>query len=132
MEITVTTMQGRVPVDVLHVHGNIDSTNYETFQAKAKELIDGGAHYILVDFAHVPYLSSAGLRVIQGMYNQLRALDTGTSEEEIHKGIAAGTYKSPHLKVSNLSKATKEVFAMSGFDMFIETFADVMTAVASF
>jgi len=132
MEINVTTMKGRVPVEVIHAHGNIDSSNYETFQAKAKELIDGGARHILLDFSHVPYLSSAGLRVIQSIYNQLRAFDTAISEEDIRKGISAGTYKSPNLKVANLSKATKEAFAMSGFDMFIETFADVMTAVASF
>lgn len=132
MEITVTTMKGRVPVQVMHAHGNIDSSNYETFQTKAKELIDGGSRHILLDFAHVPYLSSAGLRVIQSIYNQLRALDTSTSEEQVHKGISAGTYKSPNLKVANLSKETREVFAMSGFDMFIETFTDVITAVGSF
>ena len=132
MEITITTMEGRVPVQVVHVHGNIDSSNYETFQVKAKELIDGGSRYILIDFAHVPYLSSASLRVIQSIYNQLRALDTSSSEEEVHKGISAGTYKSPNLKVANLSKETKEVFVMSGFDMFIETFTDVTTAVGSF
>jgi anti-anti-sigma factor len=132
MEITVTTMNGRVPVQVLHVHGNIDSSNYETFQAKAKELIGNGYRYILIDLNNVPYLSSAGLRVIQSIYNQLRTLDTTMSEEEVIKGINAGTYKSPNLKVTNLSKAVKEVFAMSGFDMFIGVFTDVMGAVNSF
>lgn len=132
MEINISIMNGRVPVQVMEVHGNIDSSNHETFQSKARELVDGGARYILLDFADVPYMSSAGLRVIQSIYNQLRALDTSTSEEEVHKGIKAGTYKSPNLKVANLSKATREVFSMSGFDMFIEACADVKTAVASF
>ena len=132
MEITVTTMQGRIPVQVVRAQGNIDSSNYETFQAKAKELIDGGARHILLDFTDAPYVSSAGLRAIQTIFNQLRAFDDGISDEEVHKGINAGTYKSPNLKVTNLSKATKEIFSMSGFDMFIETFTDVKTAIASF
>ena len=31
MEIKVSTEQGRVPVTVVHVDGNIDSVSYESF-----------------------------------------------------------------------------------------------------
>jgi anti-anti-sigma regulatory factor len=50
----------------------------------------------------------------------------------VKEGISSGTYKSPHLKLLNLSKETKTTFEMSGFDMFIETYDDRKKAIASF
>ena len=134
MEIKVLTENGRVPVTVMHVDGNIDSATYEVFKAKADELIKGGARHILVDLSHAPFVSSAGLRALHSLFNELRALhpDTNLSEEAVKKGISAGTYKSPHLKLLNLSKETQTSFTLSGFDMFIETFTDMKKAIASF
>ena len=134
MDVKVTTENRQVPVTVLHVDGNIDSKSYAAFQSKAQELIDGGARHIVVDLSHVPYVSSAGLRALHHIFNQLRAKDSGNkiSEEEVRRGISAGTYRSPHLKLVNLSNETKSVFQTSGFDMFIETFDDMEKALASF
>jgi anti-anti-sigma factor len=134
MEIKVSTENGRVPVTVMHIDGNIDSSTYEVFSAKADELIKSGTRYILIDLSHSPFVSSAGLRALHGIFNQLRALhpDTNLSEEEIKKGISAGTYKSPHLKLLNLSKEAHTSFTLSGFDMFIEAYTDREKALASF
>ena len=62
MEIKASTENGRVPVTILHVDGNIDSATHDIFKAKADEVIRDGARYILVDLSHVPFVSSAGLR----------------------------------------------------------------------
>jgi len=134
MEIKVFTENGRVPVTVMHVDGNIDSGTYEIFQAKATELIQDGARHILVDLAHAPFISSAGLRALHTIFNQLRAVnsDSELSEEDVKKGISAGTYKSPHLKLLNLSRETQAAFTLSGFDMFIEIFTDQKKAIESF
>ena len=73
MEIKVSTENGRVPVTVLHVDGNIDSSTYEAFQSTAKKLIDDGARYMLVDLSHAPFVSSAGLRALHTLFNELRS-----------------------------------------------------------
>jgi anti-anti-sigma factor len=134
MEIKVSTESGRVPVTVLHVDGNIDSSTYEQFQSTAKKLIGEGARYILVDLSHSPFVSSAGLRALHTLFNELRTRypQADLSDEQMKKGISAGTYKSPHLKLLNLSPETKTAFETSGFDMYIDTFTDKNTAVASF
>jgi len=134
MEIKVSSENGRVPITVMHIDGNIDSATYEAFTAKVDELIKSGTRYILVDLSHVPFVSSAGLRALHGIFNQLRTLhpDTNLSEDAIKKGIAAGTYKSPHLKLLNLSKEAEAAFTLSGFDMFIEKYTDREKAIASF
>lgn len=134
MEIKVSTENGRVPITIVHVDGNIDSSTYQAFQAKVDQLINDGAHYILIDLAHAPYVSSAGFRVLHQVFNRLRSLhpSSNLSEADIKKGISAGTYKSPHLKLLNLSRETRTTFEMSGFDMFIETYDDKNKAIASF
>ena len=134
MDIKVFVEKGSVPVTVMHVDGNIDSSTYAAFQAKANEIIQDGTRYILVDLAHAPYVSSAGMRALQRIYDQLRALypDLDISKEDVKKGISAGTYKSPHLKLLNPSKETLKTFEMSGFDMYIEIFTDKTEAIASF
>ena len=134
MEIKVSTESGRVPITLMHIDGNLDSSTYSEFQAKAEELIKNGARYILVDLAHSPFVSSAGLRAIHQIYKELNAIhpDANLSEEEIKKGISAGTYKSPYLKLANLSEESKLVFTTTGFDMYIEDYEDLKTAIASF
>ena len=134
MEIKVSNENGRVPVTVLHVDGNIDSSTYEQFQATAKKLIDDGARYMLIDLSHAPFVSSAGLRALHVLFNELRSRtpEANLTDEQMKKGISAGTYKSPHIKLLNLSPETKTAFETSGFDMYIDTFTDRNAALASF
>lgn len=134
MEFKVTTENGRVPVTVLHVDGNIDSASYSDFEAKAEELVEGGARHILVDLSNTSFVSSAGLRAIHNLFNKLNDLhpDMNLSNVGMQQGIANGTYKSPYLKLLNLSEEAKTAFTVSGFDMFIEAYTDLKTAIASF
>jgi anti-anti-sigma factor len=132
MDIKVTTENGRVPVTVVSVTGNIDTSSFEGFLSKAEELLKDGARYILVDLSNVPYMSSAGLRVMNLLFNRLRSSYSDMTEEEVLHAVNAGTYKSPNLKLLNLSEQTKFAFETAGFDMYIETFTDQKAAIASF
>lgn len=134
MEITVSTKNGRVPITIMHVDGNIDTATSNLFHAKAEELIQNGARYILVDLAKCSYMSSASLRALHLVFKELNAIhpDATLSENEITKGINDGTYKSPYLKLVNVSNETKTVFKISGFDMFLDFYDDMNKAIAAF
>ncbi len=132
MEITVTEENARVSVTVLHVTGNIDSLTHQTFQAKADELIDNGAGYILVDLADVEFISSAGLRALHNIFNKLRALHQDVNDDELRIKMSDGQYKSPFIKTTNPSSQIKEIFGVSGFDTYIEAFDDRNKAIESF
>jgi len=132
MEIKVREERGRVPVSVLHVVGNIDSSTYEAFQAKAEELMKGGARRLLIDLEEVPLVTSAGLRALNSIFTRLRELTPDVTDEEMRNGINAGTYKSPHLKLLKPSKASAIALDHSGFSMFLETFTDLRSAIESF
>ena len=134
MDIKISTENARVPVTIVHVDGDIDSSTYEAFLSKTDKLIKDGAHYIIIDLAHVPYVSSAGLRAIYTIFHNLRTVhpEENLSEEKMEKAAIAGTYKSPYLKLVQLTDNVKGVFQMGGFDSYIETYDDLKTAIASF
>ena len=132
MDITVSQEQGRVPVTVLHIAGKTDSASANEFEKKAMDVIDGGARHLVLDLSKIPYMSSAGLRVLQEVFNKLREVSTGESDKEMYRKINDGSFKSPHLKLLNPTKEVMEVLKMSGFDMLVSIEHDLKTAVASF
>ncbi len=132
MQLKVSTENARVPVAVIHAEGNIDSASYEAFLAGVEDAINAGARHVLIDLSHVPFVSSAGLRALNILLNRLRTLTPDVPDDEMRRGINAGTYKSPHLKLLNPSRETMTTLDSSGFSMFIEVFHDLKTALASF
>lgn len=132
MDIKTTTQNARVPVTVMNINGVVDSSNFHLFQASAEELITNGARYLLLNMREVPHISSAGLRAIHNLFNILRRIHKDVNDDELRKRMSTGEYKSPYIKVANLSPAVMEVFKLGGFDIYIETFGNVEEAVKSF
>jgi anti-anti-sigma factor len=131
MEITITHEQHRVPVAVLHVAGKTDSDSARKLEEKAMEVIDGGARYMIFDLAEVPYMSSAGLRVLQEVFNKLRALSSDKSDKDTYRQIADGSYQLPYMKIVNPTPEVMEVLKMSGFDMLVSIEKDLKKALES-
>ncbi len=132
MEITISHEQGRAPVTVFRITGDINVTTYEALQAQAHQAHAAGTRNLLLDLAEVPYISSAGIRAINNIFNLLRTSAPNESDEAIHKGLSDGTFKSPHLKLLNPTAQVAEILSMAGVDMFLEIHADRQTALASF
>lgn len=132
MEITIAVQKARVPVTVMHIIGNVDSATYQAFQSQADQVIANGARYILVDLAETHFMSSAGLRVLQNIFTQLRSIHKDLNDDELRKKISAGGYKSPYIKVADLSSQVKDAFIISGFDTYIEMHDDIKKAIAAF
>ncbi len=132
MEIQIIEESARVPITVLHVKGTIDSATYQVFQKEADETIENGAQYLLVNLADCAFISSAGLRALHNIFNKLRSVHKDVDDEQLRKKMQQGIYKSPYLKVSNLSQGIKDVFELSGFETYIEVFDDHLAALKSF
>ena len=132
MDITVSHEQGRVPVTVFHIKGDIDTNTYEQLQTQTQQAFESGTRNLLLDLAEVPYVSSAGIRAMNNLFNLLRADAPKESEEAMRQGLRDGTFKSPHLKLLNPNPRVVQVLTMAGVDMFLEMHHDLQTAVASF
>ena len=132
MNIKVSFEKGRISVTVLSITGNIDSSNYEQLDQIAYQEIEKGTRYLLIDLSGVQFMSSAAFRSITKIFKKLRSLSMDESDEEMHKGINAGIYKSPYLKLYKPSKAVAETMKIAGFDMLLEIHSDMKAAIASF
>lgn len=130
MEITITHEKARVPVIVFHLDGEL--TSEETLSTKVREAHQAGTRNILIDLSKVPYISSAGLRALHAAFSLLRTESPEESDAAMRKGITAGTFTSPHLKLLNPNKHALEVLKTAGYDMFLEIHHDYQKALASF
>lgn len=132
MEIMVSQEQGKVPVTVFKVKGNIDSATYQRLAAQARQSFEGGMKYLLLDLSETPYVSSAGIRALNDMILMLRGKSSAEGDQAMSKGIASGAYKSPHIKLLKPNRNVSEVFRLAGMDMLLETYEDYQQAIASF
>jgi len=132
MDITVSHEQGRMPVTVFHVKGDIDNTSYEQLQRQAQEAFKAGTRNILLDLTEVPYTSSAGIRALHSIFTLLRTDAPDESDEVMGKGLRDGTFKSPHLKLLNPSGHVLKALTTAGVDMFLEIHHNPKNALASF
>ena len=132
LDLKSETRNARVPVAVVFIAGDIDSSNYQTFQAYVDALLEQDARYVLLDLGGVQRISSAGLRVVHNLFNKLRDLHKDVNDDELRKKMSAGTYKSPYLKLANLAPQVADVFNLGGFEIYIEIFDDTTAALSSF
>ncbi len=136
MQITTSKMDGRVPVHVLQLDGNLDASNYTDVIAKAHEIYGNGGRDLLIDLGKVPYVSSAGLMAIHtvSLIFAGQNMETGSSGRPTFRSLdperdqAART----HVKLLNPQKAVSEVLEMVGLKEFFHIFTDLESAVNSF
>lgn len=114
LRIAVSEEKGNVPVTILHVTGDLDSKTYLDLEAKAGEVIGGGANNILLDLSGVNYMGSAGLRAMHGIANKLKNSGGGK------------------LKLLNPSDAASRVMFTLGFDKYFDIHSDLDNALKAF
>lgn len=129
MQISITEENGGAPITVLKLQGDLASE--EPLETVAREAFDRGARNMLIDLSGVPYISSAGLRALHAVYMMLRDADPADGAEAA-RGIARGTYKSPHLKLYKPSKNATKALGVAGYDMFLESFDSYQQALDAF
>jgi anti-anti-sigma regulatory factor len=136
MDITVSQIQGSVPVTVLQPHGDLDASNYQDLIANAQQAYDDGARDLLLDLSDTPYMSSSGLVALQSIAAMLRGEKPLEPEagwgayHAIHRDREGGVQE--HLKLLSPQPRVDQVLEMVGFKRFVEVYTDLDAAVASF
>lgn len=117
LQIGVSKEEGDKAVTVMRLKGSLDANTQSELEAKAREAIDSGAEFLLLDMSAVDYLGSAGMRAIHAITNLLSPDDP--------------SMRSAKLKILNPSSAAAKVFKTLGFDSFIDVHKSVDEAIAS-
>ena len=132
LSIMTEEMQGRVPVTIFHLKGDLDGNTYEQLQKKADDVFQAGTRYLILDLSQVPFISSAGIRGLHYVFNLLRTDSVSESDQAISKGLRDGTFKSPHLKLLSPNQNVGNLLKVTGYDMFLEVHYNSNEAVKSF
>lgn len=136
MEITVSQVQGAVPVTILELRGDLDASNYEKLVARAREVYEAGARDILLDLGGLLHMSSSGLVALHRIAVLLRGEGQPSSESgwedfrAIDRDIGRGLQQ--HIKLLSPRPSVDKVLDLVGFKKFFEIYADREAAIASF
>lgn len=136
IDLDISTVQGRVPVTVLHLRGDLDASNYEALIAEVQTAHDSGARDVLLDLSQVRYISSSGLVALQSIAALLRGEEAPDTSQgwgalrAVSRDREAGLQQ--HFKLLNPQPRVRQVLVTVGFERFLQTFDDFEEAVASF
>jgi anti-anti-sigma regulatory factor len=136
MQINFFKHEGRVPVTVMKLMGNLDASNYADVIAKAQGMYDDGARDLLIDLSEVPYVSSAGLMSLHTVALVFGGFSVNAkgSGRPAFRSINAQNEKTvrQHVKLLNPQAAVEQVLDVVGLKQFLDIHTDLETAVQSF
>jgi anti-anti-sigma factor len=110
MKIDVTAAQD---VQILAFQGSLDSNTSPDAETQVNAVIDAGHHRLLLNFAELEYISSAGLRLVLGTARRL--------------GDAKG-----ELRLCGLNQRARMVFDITGFSNVLNIADSEEEALATF
>jgi anti-anti-sigma regulatory factor len=136
MLLTLESAHGRVPVDILAIHGPLDASNFEAVIAKVRELYQNGTRYLLLDLSDVPFMGSSGVVAIHSAALLMRNQEPPNPE---HGWQAYHTLDSERdqkveqfVKLLGPQPKVSRTLQMTGLDEFVEVHTDREVAIASF
>jgi anti-anti-sigma factor len=130
MEITVSQEQGRVPVTVFHIKGEISADVAPAFEAATAQAIQNGTRDLILDLAGVPFIGSFGIRSINKALVALYEAN-GLTDDDARQVLRTGK-KASYLKLLNPQPAVMKVLELTGLDLLLEMHKDLRETLASF
>ena len=129
-ELTITTsqIQGDVPVTILHLSGHLHGNTEPELLDRARQALEDGSKYLLLDLSQVEVLTSAGLRAIHNIFN----LFTPQSDRETIRQHGDEPYKSPYFKLVCPNPNVYYVLNIAGFLQSILIYNNMEDALNSF
>ncbi len=136
MLITLTQQQARLPVTIMHLHGDLDASNYTEVIQKAQEIYANGARQLVIDLSKVPYMSSAGLMAMHtvALIFSGQTVQTGGSGRPTFRALDPQKDQASrqHVKLLGPQPQVAQLLETVGLGQFFETFTDQEAAVNSF
>ena len=130
--VSVSQVQGRVPVTIFKLADRINMGNASEIEAAARQAYDQGMRHLLIDLTSTPSITSAGLRSLLVVYRLLEGSASGGSPAASGERPAQSPSRSQHVKLFNPSAEVRRILQIAGFDRHFEIHVDLEKALASF
>jgi anti-anti-sigma regulatory factor len=128
LNIKVSVVEGATPVTILHLSGHLHGDTEPVLVDHARQSLEDGSKYLLLDLSDVQVLTSAGLRAIHNIFN----LYTPKDDQTVIREHGDEPYKSPYFKLVCPNPQIYYVLNIAGFLQNILIFNDMDEAVNSF
>jgi anti-anti-sigma regulatory factor len=136
MNISISQVQGKVPVTVVKLEGQLDGQTYQDLINKAREAYKAGWRDFLVDMSDLTYISSAGLVALHSVALLAKGEELPNTDEGWAAYRSMGRSKEAgiqeHMKLLNPRPEVLSVLEMVGFSAVFKIFSDLDEAVKSF
>lgn len=86
-EALALTIEGVGDVQVVHVSGRLDTATTDRFDARIQQIVTPAAARLVLDLAHVNYVSSAGLRSLLSLLKRVKALGGSLVLAAVHPRV---------------------------------------------
>jgi anti-anti-sigma regulatory factor len=126
MEIMVLHVKNPLPVTMMHLHGELNGSDDNSFQEQAREEFRQGARDLLLELSFLTRLSPAGLAGLQAVVALYNDGDPAGTEEN------QDNHFYPHVKLLNVPEKIKEVLDQTGETAHFEIYTDLQRALDSF
>jgi anti-anti-sigma factor len=133
MEITVTQEKGKVPVSVVHIKGELDTSSYHELVNTAQALYSAGARSLLLDLTDLKFISSAGIASLHIVTKMFRGEKADPEDVwDTFKEFDRERRLQKHVKLFNPSPEVDYILDILGFKQFFEIYTDLEEAIDSF
>lgn len=107
------SLEDKGNAQVITIKGRMDAVSAPKLDSVVAETIDSGKTIIIISFAELEYISSAGLRSVLATAKKMKSLNGS-------------------VLLAALNGSVKEVFTISGFDTIFKIFDSVDQALSTF
>ena len=136
MTTKLAQAQNNPAVMILSIQGDLDASNYEDVIETAKQAIDQGGQYLLIDMTELKFMSSSGLIALHSIALLMRGDQPPDPEhgwEAFHaleRDRESGLQE--NVKLLNPQPKIDRSLEITGLKEFFEIHTDLDTAIASF
>lgn len=137
LETSVETTEGRVPITIMTLDGELDASNFESLAATVRELYEAGARHLLLDLAGLRFMASSGLVALHATVRTMHgeaAPDAESGWNALHTvGLdAASGSTQTEVQLCGVQPAVQRVLDRTGLARLFRIHPDRATAIAGF
>jgi anti-anti-sigma factor len=137
MQTTVERVEGRVPVTVMALSGELDASNYLRLVDDVRPVYAAGGRHLLLDLSELTFISSSGLvslymieKVMQGQEPPDPEYGWGAMHE-VGRAVEEGGVQTA-VQLCGLQPEVREVIERTGLDRLFPIHPDRATALAAY
>ncbi len=131
LETTIEQVEGRVPITVLALDGELDASNFEGLIDTVRRLYDAGTRQLLIDLADLGFMASSGLVALHSIVRIMHGEappDPESGWSALHADVGQ---RQTEVQLCAARPAVERVLSRTGLDRLFIVHADRDAALAA-